>query len=50
MNFEFHIYEGKLKSSYDDISTVNDFFDQWDLSTASSMKEMHRPQEDYVEK
>ena len=34
-------YEGGLKSSYDDIiSVVDDFFDQWDPSTATQIEEI----------
>ena len=29
-----------LKSSYDDISLVDDFFEQWDSSTATRMEEV----------
>ena len=33
-------YSGGLKSAYDDvISTTDDFFDQWDLSTATPMED-----------
>ena len=36
--------QGELKSLYDDIiSAVDDFFDQWDLSTATPMKEECEP-------
>ena len=36
--------DSRLKSSYDDvISVVDDFFDQWDPSTATSMEEVHGP-------
>ena len=37
-------YKGGLKSSCDDvISAVDDFFDQWDPSTAMRMEEVYRP-------
>ena len=38
------IYEGGLKSSYDEvISSVDNFFDQWDPSTATLMEEVPGP-------
>ena len=38
-----HGCKSELKSSYDDvISAVDEFFDQWDPSTATPMKEVHR--------
>ena len=36
-----YTYKGKLKSLYDDvISTVYNFFDQWDQSTAATIEEV----------
>ena len=32
-----YIHKGGLKSSYNFISAIGDFFDQWDLSTAIPM-------------
>ena len=35
------LYKSKLESTYDDItSTDEDFFDQWDPSTATLMEEV----------
>ena len=34
------IYKGRMKSSYDN---NDDFFDQWDASTAAPMKEVCGP-------
>ena len=33
-----------LKYSYGNISVVDDFFDQWDPSTATSIEEINEPQ------
>ena len=39
------VYEGGLKSSYDDIiSVVGDFFNQWDTNTATPMEEVYEQQ------
>ena len=45
-------WKGKgMKILYDDIiSTVDDFFEKWDPSTATLIEKMCRPQKDYVEK
>ena len=39
-------YEARLKSSYDDIiSAIDDFFDQWDQSTATPIEKVSGQQE-----
>ena len=41
------VFKGGLKSSYDDdIFAVDDFFDQWDTSTVTQMKEVCELQEE----
>ena len=35
------VFENRLRCSYDDISAIDDFFDQWDPSTATQMKEVN---------
>ena len=35
-----YIYEGGLKNPYEVISAVDDFFDQWDQSTATPIEEV----------
>ena len=48
-NLYFFVYEGRLKSSYDDVlSAVDNFLDQWDPSTAILIGVDCK--EDYVEK
>ena len=44
------IFEGGLKSSYNDIrSAVDDIFDHWDPSTATLMEKVCGAQGSYVE-
>ena len=40
-------YESGLKSSYDIISVVDNFFDQWDPSTTTLTEEVYDHKDDY---